>query len=485
MGCRSAGQSGLVGAALVSRLSPARRAALNALLEAERSGSFVRDVLERADARPSDARDAAFALRLALGVTATRGCVDELLDRFLAKPNRVKLPVRMALRVAAFELVYLDAMPEVAVSQGVELVRAHAASAAGMANAVLRRVAEARVGYLAAEDALAEARAAFSRARRAGLPLWLVEQIVAARGEAAAEQLTAAELEPAPVSFHLNPRNAPADTSAGAGEELVPLPGCFTPGNASAFIATRALARGEAVASDTTAQLIATTCVAAGSCLEIGAGRGTKTYVMAAQSERAGMARTHVAAELSPRKVELNRKRLEESGLARGVSFATGDCRHLDQVLTACDAAAGERVRYDTVFLDAPCSGTGTMRRHPEIPWRLEPADVAPGGALPALQLALLTEASRRVAVGGQLVYATCSVLAEENERVVDAFLASEEGRDFELAPLSEAPIFRETLFRETGAYLHEAANERGMLQTIPALGRPDGHFAARLVRRS
>ena len=134
----------------MSRLSPARRAALNALLEAERSGSFVRDVLERADARPSDARDAAFALRLALGVTATRGCVDELLDRFLAKPNRVKLPVRMALRVAAFELVYLDAMPEVAVSQGVELVRARAASAAGMANAVLRRVAEARVGYLAA-----------------------------------------------------------------------------------------------------------------------------------------------------------------------------------------------------------------------------------------------------------------------------------------------------------------------------------------------
>ena len=96
-------------------------------------------------------------------------------------------------------------------------------------------------------------------------------------------------------------------------------------------------------------------------------------------------------------------------------------------MLTSFDAMLGEPVKFDTVFIDAPCSGTGTMRRHPEIPWRLTEKDVAI--ELPKLQLTMLKEAAARVAAGGELIYATCSVFDEENTQVVDAFLNSPEHR--------------------------------------------------------
>jgi len=91
---------------------------------------------------------------------------------------------------------------------------------------------------------------------------------------------------------------------------------------------------------------------------------------------------------------------------------------------------------FDVVFVDAPCSGTGTLRRHPEITWSLEPGAVDPtrDGALPALQRRILCASASRVRRGGSLCYATCSLLAEEDERVVEAFLAGDVGADFELA---------------------------------------------------
>ena len=91
------------------------------------------------------------------------------------------------------------------------------------------------------------------------------------------------------------------------------------------------------------------------------------------------------------------------------------------------DASLGS---FELVLVDAPCTGTGTLSRHPEIAWSLE--EDAPE-KLSLLQGELLAAAASRVAAGGRLVYATCSVLAEENERVVEAFLASPAGAGFEL----------------------------------------------------
>lgn len=137
----------------MSKLSPARKLALDVLMEADRRGMYARDVLSsRASAKAIDQRDSAFAARLALGVAATQGILDELLDQFLDKPKKVAPRVRMALRISAFEMLYLHTPGRVAVSQGVELVRCGAKSAAGLANAVLHKVADNVEDFATASD---------------------------------------------------------------------------------------------------------------------------------------------------------------------------------------------------------------------------------------------------------------------------------------------------------------------------------------------
>ena len=123
------------------------------------------------------------------------------------------------------------------------------------------------------------------------------------------------------------------------------------------------------------------------------------------------------------------------------------------------------------------------MRRHPEIPWRLTSRDVR--NNLPGLQLAMLTAAALRVASGGELIYATCSVLDEENRQVIDAFLNSETGADFRLAPVSDADIFALPAFEQARALAHDHEDADGVFQTSPVLHGFDGHFCSRLVRRS
>ena len=180
---------------------------------------------------------------------------------------------------------------------------------------------------------------------------------------------------------------------------------------------------------------------------------------MMCQAKRAGYDRQHTALDLHDRKCDLNLARLHKAGI-QGVRTVSGDACELDEVLTSFDAMRGERVKFDTVFIDAPCSGTGTMRRHPEIPWRLTEKDVTV--ELPKLQLSMLKEAAARVAAGGELIYATCSVFDEENTQVVDAFLE----------------------FDQAKKLVSVRQNDRGLFQSVPVNADSyDGHFCARLVR--
>lgn len=489
--------------------SPARRVALDILLDLEDSGGYARDALDASpEVRALDRRDAGLAMRLVLGVVASYGCLDDLIDAFSDKPERMNSRVRNALRIAAFELIYLGTEPRAAVSQGVELVRDRARSATGFANAVLRRIAECRDSYLDADDVREQgARGRFaasivSLARRGGLPEWLTERIVDSIGFDSAEDLAAAEFEPAPVAVQVNPHDNDAvedlrrivrgagNAREGFGEPLAngitvqegQLPGAVLDVPSARLVGTDLLKRSGVAVCDLNAQVVATAALAEGRCLEVGSGRGTKTFVMTAQARRLGIACSSVALELSRRKTSLNRRRLERAGLAEGVRFVTGDGCDLDQSLRDIDGEAEGRALFASVLVDAPCSGTGTMRRHPEIPWRLLPVDVDED--LPELQLALLTEAAGRVIPGGQLLYATCSVLKEENASVVNAFLASPAGAAFSLEPVSDAPAFRMDVCKGAADYVRAHEDGRGRFQTVPKPDGFDGHFCARMVRR-
>lgn len=144
--------------------------------------------------------------------------------------------------------------------------------------------------------------------------------------------------------------------------------------------------------------------------------------------------------------------------------------RHANVFFARADTSVAPPLRlasFDYVLLDAPCTGTGTMRAHPEIRWRLRPWDFA---RMAALQAQMLESAASLVRPGGAIVYAVCSLAPEEGPGVVQAFLAHH--REFE--------VDRETNFREL---FGDALDENGFMCTRPDRGGLDGFFAARLRR--
>ena len=467
----------------VAKLSPGRLAALRILIAAREGGRYAREVSsDLCAAMALDGRDAAFARRLALGVTGCSGCLDDALDAVLDDPRSLSADVRDALRIGAYELLYLGTAPQVAVSQGVELARMCAHGAAGLANAVLRRVAEGADAFLAAKDVSEQHRAMVSCARRAGLPTWLVRRIVDSLGGERAQVMFACQLEPAPIAVQVNPLRSEAveDALAADGARSLELPGAHAVDRVSELVRSGAFAHADAVASDYYAQLIAAAVTREGSCLEIGAGRGTKTFMVLAHAERRDLDRDHVALDLYEGKCQANAQRIECSGLGE-IFTAAGDATDLDACLTAYDEQLGRTALFDTVFVDAPCSGTGTMRRHGEIPWRLAPQEC--DRDLPELQLELLCEAARRVGAGGQLIYATCSVLHAENEGVVSAFLSSPEGVGFALRPLSVALADAGPAYADAAEEIAAHETPAGAFQSYPHQGGFDGHFCARFIR--
>lgn len=419
----------------MARLSAARRAALALAGERRRRGARARDLLRGSEALSElDERDRGLVTRLVMGVTAAEGALDAMVDAHLRRGAHLEPRVRDGLRIAAFELVYLGTRPDVAVSQGVELVRSVAPRAAGLANAVLRRVAEKDVAAVAAarDRVAAGTFDTHDLALVCALPEWLAER-VGTRG------LTA--LEPAAPWVAANlAKSDPLDAlrEAGCEPQEGPLPRSILLGAPSRLAPSGLVESAAVIPCDLAAQEVALACAPAPGerVLEVGQGRGTKTLLLQNAAVAVGGPCEITAVELSPRKSELARRRMEAAGVADHVRCVCADGRALPEDLGT----------FDLVFLDAPCSGTGTLARHPEIAWSLSPEAPA---ELAVLQAELLASAAAHVAPGGRLVYATCSVLAEENDAVVQAFLASPAGAGFELvhSGLTEVPGSSDTHF--------------------------------------
>lgn len=447
-----------------SKASPARLAALEVCRAVRERDAFAQDLIaSRIDKARLSPEDRAFATRLVLGVTSASGTLDEIVDRALRSPDDAQADVRDALRIAAYEIMFLDKTPHAAVDQGVELVRAVQPRAAGLGNAVLRKVVGMRDEFPFGDPT----RDVAALARLHAFPLWLTKRLIADLGPQEAVAFMRASNEPAPLFVAVNEiKSSVAEVRsvfARAGVELesgaiggtqvlgcfrVPEPRVLQDGRVkSLFI------EGKLLVSDAASQRVASSVLPAhmpASFLEIGAGRGTKTILLQSNALRVyGSQMELTTLDNHAFKTELLLDRAAQYGV-HVADAVTGDATKLSEVV-------GSR-KFEAVFVDAPCTGLGTLRRHPEIRWRLTEERV---GEMAALGLSLLRSAAGQVARGGQLAYATCTVTHAENNAVVKRFLESPEGEGFELAPIAGHACFASRL----------------------APGLPDAHFAVRFTR--
>ena len=448
--------------------SAARTTAREVLTRVRESSSYAHEVLNATIRRtPLSPEDTGLATRLAYGALQTEGTLDDAIDRYLGG-KRIEPRVRDALRVSAYEILFLHTADRAAVHQGVELVRTVRVQAAGLANAVLRRLAEDAPEFPWGDPSVDDA----ALARLLGQPEWLTTMWVAELGRDTAAAVMATDNEPAPLFVAVNPfvgtvKEALSQLEADSADpQPCALPGCFIAKDGAAAVRGKALADGLVVATDAAAQLVSTLVHASAGqrIVEVGAGRGTKTLLMQAAAVESGGPAHIDAVDLHDFKVRLLDARLARFGVP-GVTALVGDATDFAGV-----TGAPEPGTVDAVLVDAPCSGLGTLRRHPEKRWRVTRADV---DSLAELGGRLLAEACRLVRPGGFVVYSTCTLANAENADVVHAFLASGQGGAFRI----------DSLLADVPEEWHRFVTAEGFFRSLPEPGGPDGHFAARLVR--
>ncbi len=353
-------------------MSPARRLAFDTLRKVGRGG-YASDLL-LSGAAPLDSRDAALASEIVFGVLRYQAQLDFLIEHYSARPIRkLDFEVLLALRMGLYQLRYLDRVPpHAAVSESVELVKtAGFRSAAGFANAVLRKVGREPVEWP-------------DRATGLSHPAWMLERWDCEFGPEVTPLIARANLRP-PETYFRVPRGAAIP--AGLSAEPTDIPGCYRliSGEPSGF-------RIQDIGSQAVVPLLN---LSPGlRFLDLCAAPGNKT----AQALESGV--RAVACDFHAKRVAM----LKSLGV---------DVVHLDAT-----RPLPFRAVFDRILLDAPCSGTGTLARNPEIKWRLQRSDIE---ELHDRQVVLLRNALDALAPSGTLVYSTCSLEREENDGVIEA----------------------------------------------------------------
>jgi 16S rRNA (cytosine967-C5)-methyltransferase len=449
-------------------MTPARLAAARVLIAIERGRTTLADELARGHRGLADPRDRALLVELASGVLRSRAAIDAAIGAHSRRAMATLSPeVRAALRLGVYQLDYLTRVPARAgVHESVELVRALGQPrAAGFVNAVLRRAAERR-GHRklpAKPDATADrARQLAYLSLTCSHPEWLAARWLDRYGFDAAAAWCEFNARPPDLSLRVRPP-ATLDTlrAALSTAGVIATPGRWV--STSLTVPAGSLGglpdpiRAMFDIQDEASQLVAHAVgvVPGDRVLDVCAAPGGKTLVMA---HALGGRGTIVAADHRPRRVRLLRDVITQAG-AR-VPIVALDAR---RPLPFSEA-------FDRVLLDAPCSGLGTLRRDPDVKWARREADLA---RFAAEQRRMIEQAAGAVRPGGRLVYATCSSEPEENEAVVEHFLASRP--DFAVEP-PHGPTAAPRLASLVG--------EHGWLRTLPFRDGLDAYFAAVLVRR-
>lgn len=439
-------------------LSP-RAIAAQILSEAESSSVYVDHVMEKHLQRAAfPARDRALVTALVYGVARWKARLDaEIQQHFRHHFDEAQPFVKNVLRGAVYQMLFMDRIPAyAAVDEAVEMIQLRFGNNfSRLANGVLRNIQRAPMEWPPVES-LVEKKELKTLAQMLSHPEWLLKRWVEQFGwkETAAlaeannrippitvrvvrpeanlkpwlEQMAAREVKPEPIKHAQNFYTLPHL------DDITALPGFaegwFTVQDPSAGLVARLAApqRGETV-------------------IDLCAAPGGKALQMAEMAEPGKV----IAVDLNPQRLEM---------LAEAAQRL-----HLSVQPVIADARTFAATPAEVVLVDAPCSGLGVLSRRSDLRWRRRPKDITD---VVELQKELLTDASELVKSGGRLIYSTCTIDPEENEKVVEWFL--ENHKEFRLEP---AKSFVHVMF----------CDERGYLRTLQSRHNMDGSFAARLVK--
>ena len=438
----------------------ARDTALKVLIACRTHGAWAAAALKAQLARDQlSPQDAALCSRMVYGVTQNRLLLDFYLAAYCSqKPDHLQPPLLDILRLGAYQILFLDKVPDrAAVSEAVELAkRSGRGQAAGLVNAVLRKLSQNKNALPSIPD---RDEVKFLSIRYSH-PKWLVKRLLELLGRGETEAFLAADNTAAPLTVQVNPLKTTQEKLTAElealGVRVTPhawVPGCLELSGTGDLTALEPFRAGHFLVQDGAAALAArAAAVTPGQrVLDVCAAPGGKSFGAAFAMEDRGEI---LACDLHENKL----KRIQDGAQRLG----------LTSIRTA--AADGREFRpeweaaFDTVLVDAPCSGLGIIRKKPDT--RYKKADDL--FTLPVVQQAILDNACRYVKPGGVLVYSTCTILPEENQQVTDAFLAQH--RDFS---------------REDLPLPDQAGQADGQVTLWPHRHDTDGFYICRMRRQA
>jgi 16S rRNA (cytosine967-C5)-methyltransferase len=447
------------------RFSP-RQAAVLILNRIEEQDAFAEPLLDHylSNSRTKDERDRGLITQLVFGTLRMRGYLDWIIGLFYrGDPDTMATGLKNILRTALFQLRFMDRLPPHAVvNEAVKMTESAFRGRGALVNAILRNYLRKRDGIALpdqSKDAVSHLAVACSH------PRWLLEKWIALFGEEEAECLCHANNVIPPVTVRINTLKTSRQTlladmrnrgwkatAASYAPDAVHLIHPQEPVRNTPWYCN-----GEIHLQDEGSQLISQYLdpQPGEQILDLCAGTGGKTTQLAALMCNRGRI---LALDNLAQKLEA----LQNLAFRMGATIIEPLC---------CDGRAKPPAAFmalfDRVLVDAPCTGTGTLRRNPEIKWRLTPEAIPPAVEQ---QRELLDGAVAYLKQGGTLVYSTCSLLPEENEDQIAAFLTRHPGFHCEVS---------------TGGVSEDCIDENGFLKTFPHRHNTDGFFAALLRKRA
>ncbi len=435
------------------------------------AGPFLDDLIAKTLAEyPNLSRpDQGLLRELTTGVLRWRGRLDYCIGQAANKPIRQLHPLVLdLLRLTAYQLLFLDRIPpHAAVAESIKLAKKRRLPPAltAFVNAVSRTLA-ANIHHLPLPDPESEPVEALAAAT--SLPHWLASRWLANLGKDAAWARAEAAAKQPPLTIRTNTSLISRETLEAVlqAEGVTAEPCRYSPfglilqGIPQPPLSLPSYQRGLWIFQDEAAQLA--TMLAqpepGQQILEIGAGRGGKTTHLAQLMAERGNILAMDNSLIRLKALQGNLKRMTLTGVQLLLADATGSL------------PLQANHRFERILVDAPCSGLGVLRRHPELRWRRQPEDFS---RFARLQQAILRQAAPYLAPGGILLYITCTTASEENEQVVQDFL--EHQPEFSVcSPAAALPPEAQQLI-----------DSQGYFRTLPERDGLDGFFAVALIKRN